>query len=114
MPSKNAISAGLDALLDMARVVRDEDDLQRVLSQLVTLVAKLLEMRSVVLNLYRPEWDDFVVSHVRGSDAARATLLGTTSTWSDWAPLLSDEHLRCGVHFVPAGTVDWSSIGPPT
>src|SRR5438270_280191 len=56
MPSNTAISAGLDALLDMARVVRDEDDLRRVLSQLVALVAQLLEMRSVVLNLYRPEW----------------------------------------------------------
>ena len=101
-------------MLDMARVVRDEDDLQEVLSQLVALVAKLLDMRSVVLNLYRPEWDDFLVSDVRGSEAAQATLLGTTSTWSDWAPLLSDEHLRCGVYFVQAGAVDWSVLGPPT
>lgn len=114
MPSNIAISAGLDALLDMARVVRNEEDLRRVLSQLVSLVAELLEMRSVVLNLYRPEWDDFVVSDLRGSDEARAALLGTTSNWSDWEPLLSDEHVRCGVYFIPAGAVDWSAFRSPT
>jgi diguanylate cyclase (GGDEF)-like protein/PAS domain S-box-containing protein len=114
MPSKTPISAGLDALLDMARVVRDEDDLRQVLSQLVALVAELLDMGSVVLNLYRPEWDDFVVSDVLGSEAARETLLGTTSTWPDWTPLLNDEHLRCGVYYVPAGAVDWTELGPST
>ncbi len=114
MPSNNAISAGLDALLDMARVVRDENDLRRVLSQLVALVAELLDMQSVVLNLYRPEWDDFLVSDVSGSEAAREALLGTTSAWSDWTPLLSDEHLRCGVYHVPAGAVDWTTLGSST
>ncbi len=114
MPSNTAISAALDALLDMARVVHDEDDLHRVLSQLVALVGELLGMGSVVLNLYRPEWDDFLVTDVTGSEEARATLLETTSTWADWAPLLNDAHLRCGVHFVPAGAEDWTELGPPT
>ena len=114
MPSNNAISAGLDALLDIARVVRDENDLRRVLSKLVTLVAELLDMESVVLNLYRPEWDDFLVSDVSGSEGARKALLGTTSTWADWTPLLSDEYLRYGVYFVPAGAVDWTTLGSST
>jgi diguanylate cyclase (GGDEF)-like protein/PAS domain S-box-containing protein len=114
MPSPTAISACLDALLDMARVVRDEDDLRRVLSRLVALVAELLDMRSVVLNLYRPEWDDFLVVDMHGSDAARETLLGTSSGWADWEPLLNEKHLRCGVYFVPAGAVDWDVLGPPT
>ncbi len=114
MPTPNAISACLDALLDMARVVRDEEDLRLVLSRLVTLVAELLDMRSVVLNLYRPEWDDFLVVDVHGSEAARDTLLGSSSGWDDWAPLLNERHLRCGVYFVPAGAVDWKVLGPPT
>jgi diguanylate cyclase (GGDEF)-like protein/PAS domain S-box-containing protein len=114
MPSPTAISACLDALLDMARVVRDEEDLRRVLSRLVALVAELLDMGSVVLNLYRPEWDDFLVVDMHGSGAARETLLGTSSGWADWEPLLNDKHLRCGVYFVPAGSVDWNVLGPPT
>src|SRR5437763_16036277 len=108
MPSSPSLTSRLEALLGLARVVRSESDLRAVLAQVVDTVAELLQVRSVVLNLHRPAWDDFLVTDVHGSDAARGTLLGTTSSWEDWAPLLACDHRRCGVYFVPAGAVDWS------
>src|SRR4051812_16968271 len=114
MPSSPALTARLTALLDMARVVRSEQDLRAVLARVVDAVAELLGVRAVVLNLHRPAWDDFHVTDVHGARAAREALLGTTSSWEDWTPLLGEDFRRCGVYFVPAGAVDWSDHGPAT
>jgi diguanylate cyclase (GGDEF)-like protein/PAS domain S-box-containing protein len=112
MPGSPSLTSRLEALLGLARVVRSESDLRAVLAQVVDTVAELLHVRSVVLNLHRPAWDDFLVTDVHGSEAACEALLGTTSAWPDWEPLLSSAFRRCGVYFVPAGAVDWSEHGP--
>src|SRR4051812_39206622 len=100
------LTTRLRALLDLARVVRSEDDLRAVLAGVVAAVAELLEVRTVALNPYRPAWDAFVVSDAPGSDEARAALLGTTSSRDDWTPLLVEGHRRCGVYVVPGDAVD--------
>src|SRR3954469_2965129 len=112
MPSSPSLTSRLEALLGLARVVRGESDLRAVLAQVVDTVAELLHVRSVVLNLHRPAWDDFLVTDVHGSAAAREALLGTTSLWSDWKPLPEHQFRRCGVYFVPAGAIDWNEHGP--
>src|SRR4051812_27067079 len=108
------LTTSLQKLLDLARVVRGQDDLHCVLSRVVETVGDLLQVRTVALNLYRPAWDDFEVTEVHGSPAAREALLGSTSNHADWAPLLAAEHERHGVYFIPAGSVDWDAQGPVT
>jgi diguanylate cyclase (GGDEF)-like protein len=54
------------------------------------LIGETLGYRSVVINVHRPAWDDFIASTVYGDDDVRAALLGTTHSWAEWAPLLHD------------------------
>ena len=73
----------LKALLDVTSVVRGEKDLASVLSTIVRTVAEALEFRTVVLNLYRPAFDDFCVTTVRRrSSGAPTTGRAGSSCWS--------------------------------
>jgi diguanylate cyclase (GGDEF)-like protein len=98
----------VQALLEVTSVVRGERDLKSALATIVTTVAEALEFKTVVLNLYRPEFDDFCVTDVYGSTAARDALLGSTYEWSGWRQLLSDEFRRGGAYLIPHGSFDWS------
>ena len=98
----------LKALLDVTRVVRGEEDLQSVLSTIVRTVAEALEFRTVVLNLYRPAYDDFCVTTVYGSEEARNALLGSTYDWGSWQQLLVEEFRQDGAYLIPYGSFDWS------
>ncbi len=100
--------ARLRGLLDVTRVVRGEDELQAVLSAVARTIAETLGYRAVVVNLYRPEWDDFVVTTVHDHDRSSIDLLvGTHAGWSSWRGLLDDRFRRGGAYFVLAGEYDW-------
>jgi diguanylate cyclase (GGDEF)-like protein len=101
-------SSSVQALLEVTSVVRGERDLKSALGTIVTTVAEALEFKTVVLNLYRPEFDDFCVTDVYGSTAARDALLGSTYEWSSWRQLLTDEYRRGGAYLIPHGSFDWS------
>jgi diguanylate cyclase (GGDEF)-like protein len=101
-------SSSVQALLEVTSVVRGERDLKSALATIVTTVAEALEFKTVVLNLYRPEFDDFCVTDVYGSTAARDVLLGSTYEWSSWRQLLTDEYRRGGAYLIPHGSFDWS------
>jgi diguanylate cyclase (GGDEF)-like protein len=101
-------SSSVQALLEVTSVVRGERDLKSALATIVTTVAQALEFKTVVLNLYRPEFDDFCVTDVYGSAAARDALLGSTYEWSSWRQLLTDEYRRGGAYLIPHGSFDWS------
>jgi len=101
-------SSSVHALLEVTSVVRGERDLKSALATIVTTVAEALEFKTVVLNLYRPEFDDFCVTDVYGSNAARDALLGSTYEWSSWRQLLTDEYRRGGAYLIPHGSFDWS------
>jgi len=90
-------------------VVRGERDLKSALATIVKTVAEALEFKTVVLNLYRPEFDDFCVTDVYGSTEARDALLGSTYEWSSWKRLLTDEYRRGGAYLIPHGSFDWSA-----
>ncbi len=98
----------LKALLEVTSVVRGERDLASVLSTIVRTVAEALEFRTVVLNLYRPAFDDFCVTTVHGSPAARKVLLGSTYEWSSWRPLLAERFREGGAYLIQHGSFDWS------
>jgi diguanylate cyclase (GGDEF)-like protein len=101
-------SSSVQALLEVTSVVRGERDLKSALATIVTTVAEALEFKTVVLNLYRAEFDDFCVTDVYGSNAARDALLGSTYEWSSWRQLLTDEYRRGGAYLIPHGSFDWS------
>jgi diguanylate cyclase (GGDEF)-like protein len=100
--------ARLRALLEVTRLVRSHDDLTTLLAAIARTVADALGYHAVVVNLYRPAWNDFEVTTVEGSDAE--ILLGTTGSWESWQPLLHDRFLRRGAYFVQNGEFDWETL----
>jgi GAF domain-containing protein len=62
-----------------------------------------------VINMYRPEWNDYVVSSVHGNEVARETLLGSTYACEWFDPILAPEYHRRGAYVIEQGTFDWES-----
>jgi len=104
----------LRPLLEIANLVRDERELEDVLSSIAETIANGIGWRTVVVNLYRPAWDDFQVATVFGNENARRILLGTTSEWSAWEPVLADRFYRRGAYVVRNGEFDWRDIDLPS
>jgi diguanylate cyclase (GGDEF)-like protein len=98
----------LEALLEVTSVVRGEKDLPSALATIVETVAEALEFQTVVLNLYRSQFDDFCVTNVHGSTSAKEALLGCTYEWSSWQPLLAGRYRHGGAYLIPHGSFDWS------
>src|SRR6266540_1489576 len=75
-------ASSLHALLEVTRAVRSGDDVGSVLSTIAQGVAQTLGFQTVVLNVYRPEWDDFYVATVHGAkrSAAHSWDRSTTGT----------------------------------
>jgi len=101
-------ASSLHSLLDITRAVRSGADVGPVLDAIARVVAETLGFGTVVLNVYRPEWDDFHVANVHGSDAVREALLGSVYDWASWTPLLDSRFLRAGAYFIPNDAFDWS------
>jgi diguanylate cyclase (GGDEF)-like protein len=80
--------------------VRTPTELDATLDGIGRLIAETLGYRTVVINVHRPAWDDFIASTVHGDDEVRAALLGTTHSWAEWAPLLHDRFNRRGAHVI--------------
>jgi diguanylate cyclase (GGDEF)-like protein len=88
--------------------MRADASLQQILDAIAGVIAEALGYRTVVVNLYRPAWDDFCVTTVYGNDEARALLLGQARGYEEWEPLL-DERFNCrGAYVVLHGEYDWS------
>jgi diguanylate cyclase (GGDEF)-like protein len=101
--------SGVGALVGVTELVRAESDLPTVLSLIARTVAEVLGFETVVLNLYRREWDDFCVSTVHGDKEVRRALLGSTYSWEGWTQLLDDRFLRGGAFFIKHGEFDWQN-----
>ena len=101
----------LRGLLDVAAAVRTGDALPTVLASVAAAVAGPLGFGAVVINLYRPAWDDFEVVVVLGNEESQELLMGQTSRRADWDVLITPRFLRHGAYFVPAGEYDWSRDG---
>ncbi|HEY0417730.1 MAG TPA: PAS domain S-box protein [Gaiellaceae bacterium] len=105
---QSTVSSRLRGLLEVTRLVRTGEALPELLAAIARTVADSLAFRTVVVNLYRREWDDFVVTTVHGSAKAREALLGQVRQVGDWEPLLDERFLRRGAYLVAAGDFDWS------
>ena len=108
----NSNISPLRGLLEVTRLLRARGDLPALLDAVARTISETLGFRTVAVNLYRPAWDDFEVTTVHGNDAARAALLGNTREGAHLAVLLNERFARRGAYYVPAGWVDWDSLGP--
>ncbi len=102
----------LRGLVEVTRLLRAREDLPALLEAVARTIGESLGYRTVAVNLYRPAWDDFEVTTVYGNEDARAVLLGNARPGGDWSLLLSERFERRGAYVVPAGSVDWDSLGP--
>jgi diguanylate cyclase (GGDEF)-like protein len=102
----------LRGLVEVTRLLRAREDLPALLDAVARTIGESLGYRTVALNVYRPEWDDFEVITVHGNDEARRMLLGNARPGDDWTVLLAERFERRGAYVVPAGSVDWESLGP--
>jgi diguanylate cyclase (GGDEF)-like protein len=104
--------SSLRALLDVAAVVRSRADLQHLFEEIATTVAQALGFLAVVVNVYRPAWDDYEVVVVEGDDAAaREALLGELVDPVELARLLDERFRRHDTYLVPHDQFDFESTG---
>jgi diguanylate cyclase (GGDEF)-like protein len=112
MPARHVeagdLASSLHSLLEITRTVRMGGDPASVLDAIARVVAETLGFGTVVLNVYRPQWDDFYVETVYGSDAVREALSGSVYDWASWKPLLDPKFIRAGAYFIPNEAFDWS------
>ena len=102
----------LRGLVEVTRLLRAREDLPALLDAVARTIGESLGYRTVAVNLYRPEWDDFEVTTVHGNEEAKAVLLGNSRPGEDWTVLLSERFERRGAYVVPSGAVDWDTLGP--
>jgi diguanylate cyclase (GGDEF)-like protein len=106
-----ATLARLGAMFERTASVRDEADLQEVLEDVARTISEVLGYRAVVVNVYRPAFDDMLTAAAVGSVESLQALLGTVSPNDTWTPLLADRFRRReGAYFVPDGEFDWDSL----
>ena len=115
MPERLATLARLGVMFERTASVRDEADLQEVLEDVAQTIGEVLGYGAVVVNVYRPAFDDMLTAAAVGSEDSLQALLGTVSPNDTWTPLLTDRfRRRDGAYFVPDGEFDWDSLGIET
>ncbi len=100
------VVAPLRGLLELSRLTRRQPTLDGLLCALAETVAEALGFATTVVNVYRPEQDEYEVVAVHGTDRARAHLLGQVTAGETWRPLLDARFLRHGVYFIPEGSIE--------
>jgi diguanylate cyclase (GGDEF)-like protein len=108
-PSLPPISP-LRGLLEVTRLVRTVEHLPVLLDAIARVVSESLGYRTVVVNLYRPAWNDFLVTTVHGSAEAEEALLGGVRRIEEWEELLAERFYRRGAFLIPAGSFDWQRL----
>jgi diguanylate cyclase (GGDEF)-like protein len=99
----------LEALLELSRSA-SEDPLPDVLSTVAETVRRTAGFASVVLNIYRPAWDDYEAVLVLGRHESIQALAGTTVPRTTFDPLLCAPQQLRGVFFLAAESRFWESI----
>ena len=100
----------LGAMFERTASVRGDEDLQHVLWQVARTIGEALGYHAVVVNIYRPAFDDMFTAAAVGNDESIQALLGQTSLRETWMPLLAPRFERRGAYFVPAESFDWEQV----
>jgi diguanylate cyclase (GGDEF)-like protein len=99
----------LQALMEVTRVVGGDESIQSVLDAIARVLTETVGFAGVVINVYRPQWDDFEAATVVGPDKMVEDLLGATYEAS-WIHVVLDERFdRRGAYFIPEGSLDWEA-----
>jgi diguanylate cyclase (GGDEF)-like protein len=100
----------LEALLDLTRCA-GEQPVSVVLTSVAQTLREVAGFEAVVVNIYRPAWDDYEVVLVIGSEESRAALEGTSAPRETLMRLFSSEQQRLpGVFFLTRETTFWGEI----
>jgi diguanylate cyclase (GGDEF)-like protein len=101
----------LQALMEVTRVVGGDESIQSVLDAIARVLTETVGFAGVVINVYRPQWDDYEAATVVGPPEMVDDLLGATYDAS-WIHVVLDERLnRRGAYFIPEGSLDWEAAG---
>ena len=111
-PDPHRESARLRGLLEVTRLIRSGERREAVLQAIARTVGETLGFGTVVINIYRPQWDDFRVEAIHGGERAVEALVGDVRGWDVWRPLLDPRFARGGAFFVPHGHFDWEALAP--
>jgi signal transduction histidine kinase len=90
----------LQRLVEQSRSVASQADLASLLDATAEAISRCLGFSAVVINLYRPAWDDFIVSTCLSRDPKASDLLGTTYRLEDFALLLDERFDHSGAYLV--------------
>ncbi len=112
--SRLATVTRLGALFESTAAVNDERGLQSVLENVCRTIADLLGYDAVVVNVYRPAFDDMLTAAATGSEESVEKLVGQASPADTWFPLLAERFERRGAYFVAAEEFDWEELGVVT
>jgi diguanylate cyclase (GGDEF)-like protein len=100
----------LEALLELVRCAREES-LPVVLTTVATTIRTVAGFKAVVVNIYRPAWDDYEVVFVLGSEESRAALEGTCAPSETLNRLFSSERqVLPGVFFLTREASFWEDL----
>jgi diguanylate cyclase (GGDEF)-like protein len=100
----------LEALLELGRCA-GEESLAVVLRAVAETIRDVAGFNAVVVNIYRPAWDDYEVVMVVGNEESRLALEGTAAPSQTLMHLFSCERQRLpGVFFLTAETAFWDQI----
>jgi hypothetical protein len=103
--------APLEALLELPRSA-SEDSLEDFLITVAETVCRTADVSTVVLNLYRPAWDDYEAALVIGDVASVEVLTGSTEPRSSFTRIFSEaEQLLPGVFFITEESGFWEDLG---
>src|SRR4029453_4906462 len=95
--------ARLGKMFERTALVRGEPDLKEGLEDVCHALGELLGCHAVVVNVYRPAFDDMLTSAAVGSEESVRELVGKSSPRATWVPPLDQRFARRGAYFVPGG-----------
>jgi diguanylate cyclase (GGDEF)-like protein len=97
----------LQGLMDILHLANDES-IPALLDAITAMLTETVGYAGVVINVYRPEWDDFEVATAAGSQEMRDALLGETYDREVFLRETLDERFnRRGGYYIPEGAFDW-------
>jgi diguanylate cyclase (GGDEF)-like protein len=99
----------LQALMEVTRVVGGDESIQSALDAIARVLTQTVGFAGVVINVYRPQWDDYEAATVVGPEQMVEDLLGATYD-ADWIHVVLDKRFdRRGAYFIPEGSLDWEA-----
>ena len=100
----------LEVLLELSSSAR-EDSLPHLLETVAEIVCEAAGFGAVVLNLFRPAWDDYEVALVIGQEESVKALMGTSTPRAAFRRIFAEAEQRLpGVFFLAEESAFWNDL----